>query len=144
MTAHLLDVNVLIALIDPTHLHHEKAHGWFGTTGKQEWLSSPMTEAGAVRIVGHPRYSNAAPSPSVVIESLRSLRTVGKHRFVHDSISFLDPEHIVCEALLSSGQVTDSYLIALAAHEGAALATFDRRIVATAVRDPRATVLQIP
>lgn len=144
MTAHLLDVNVLIALIDPTHVHHEKAHAWFTMSGKQDWLSSPTTESGVVRIVSHPRYSNAARTPSVVIESLRSLRSVGQHRFAPDSISVLDPEHIVGDALLSSGQVTDSYLIALAANERAALATFDRRIVSTAVRDPRAKVVQIP
>ena len=25
----LLDVNVLIALIDPAHIQHDAAHGWF-------------------------------------------------------------------------------------------------------------------
>ena len=29
MSAHLLDVNVLIALAWPSHAHHEAAHHWF-------------------------------------------------------------------------------------------------------------------
>ena len=29
MTRHLLDVNAIIALIDPLHVHHERAHAWF-------------------------------------------------------------------------------------------------------------------
>jgi predicted nucleic acid-binding protein len=27
----LLDVNVVIALLDPDHAFHERAHGWFFT-----------------------------------------------------------------------------------------------------------------
>jgi hypothetical protein len=29
MTTYLLDVNVLLALSDPMHIHHEAAHRWF-------------------------------------------------------------------------------------------------------------------
>jgi hypothetical protein len=31
----LLDVNVLIALIDPAHIQHDRAHGWFAKFGKK-------------------------------------------------------------------------------------------------------------
>jgi uncharacterized protein len=33
MTTFLPDVNVLIALIDPTHTQHETAHEWFALHG---------------------------------------------------------------------------------------------------------------
>jgi predicted nucleic acid-binding protein len=29
VTTFLLDVNVLIALIDPAHMQHDQAHDWF-------------------------------------------------------------------------------------------------------------------
>jgi predicted nucleic acid-binding protein len=29
MSTALIDVNVLIALLDPRHVHHEPAHAWF-------------------------------------------------------------------------------------------------------------------
>lgn len=133
MNGYLLDVNVIIALIDPSHVHHDRAHAWFGTVGKAAWLSCPTTQNGVVRIVSNPRYSNAAPSPIVAVESVRSLTSVGNHRFIPDRISLLDPVTIDPGALLSSGQVTDSYLLALAADAGAGLATFDTRMVTTAV-----------
>jgi uncharacterized protein len=39
VSAFLLDVNVLIALIDPLHTQHEAAHRWFAGTGQQAWAS---------------------------------------------------------------------------------------------------------
>ena len=90
MTAYLLDVNALIALVDPTHLHHDRAHAWFAQVGSQDWLSCPTTQNGLVRIVSHPRYSNAVQAPADAIRSLESLVRVGSHRFVPDRLSLLD------------------------------------------------------
>ncbi|MBA2665643.1 MAG: VapC toxin family PIN domain ribonuclease [Trueperaceae bacterium] len=141
MTAFLLDVNVLIALLDPTHTHHDRAHDWFAGPGKVNWLSSPTTQNGTVRIASHPKYSNAQPVP-VVLESLESLTRVGNHRFVPDSVSLLD-ERVVRSHLLSSSQITDTYLVQLAFSVGARLATFDRRIVTNAVLGAEDGVLLI-
>lgn len=144
MSGHLLDVNVLISLIDPAHVHHHRAHAWFAKKGKSGWLSCPTTQNGVVRIVSHPRYPNAQATPATALESLRSLTSVGNHRFLSDEISLLDPAHFTPGALLSSAQLTDTYLVALAAHADAALATLDRRIVTTAVSNRQAKVVQIP
>jgi len=53
MTTYLLDVNVLIALIDPAHVQHDTAHVWFASTGSHSWATCPLTENGVLRIVGH-------------------------------------------------------------------------------------------
>lgn len=37
MTVYLLDVNVLIALVDPAHIQHEPAHAWFGHVGRKSF-----------------------------------------------------------------------------------------------------------
>ena len=68
-----------------------------------------------------------------MVESLRSLLAIGNHRFLPDRISLLDSALIAADALLSSSQITDSYLAALAADAGAQLATFDGHITTTAV-----------
>lgn len=138
MTAYLLDVNALIALVDPTHVRHDRAHEWFAEEGSQDWLSCPTTQNGLVRIVSHPRYSNAVATPADALRVLASLVSVGGHRFVPDRLSLLDPEHFLPDRLLASGQLTDTYLLALARSEGAQLATFDRRLVATGVPDGQA------
>jgi uncharacterized protein len=143
VSGYLLDVNVVIALIDPSHVHHDRAHVWFAASGTKDWLSCPETENGAVRIVSHPRYSNCQP-PTVVVESLRSLTAIGVHRFIPDKISLLDPKTIDADALLSSGQVTDTYLLALAVDAGASLATFDTKLVHTAVPSAAGRLQHIP
>ncbi len=142
MNAFLLDVNVLISLLDPTHTHHDRAHDWFGGPGKENWLSSPTTQNGTVRIASHPKYANAQPVP-VVLESLESLTSVGNHRFVPDAVSLLD-EGVDRSRLLSSSQITDTYLVRLALSVGARLATFDGRIVTTTVSKSEGGVFLIP
>jgi hypothetical protein len=79
----------------------------------------------------------------VVVHSVRSLLSVGNHRFIPDNISLLDRAKIDGDALLSSGQVTDTYLLALAVDAGAKLATFDTKLVTTAVPDGRDSLLHI-
>lgn len=143
MSGYLLDINVVIALIDPTHVHHDRAHDWFADTGRSDWLSCPLTENGAIRIVSHPKYSNSQ-SPTVVADSVRSLIDVGNHRFVPDEISLLDAAKVSADKLVSSGQVTDTYLLALAVDVGAQLATFDTTLVTSAVPGGQGSVHTIP
>jgi len=132
---YLLDVNVLIALIDPAHIQHDAAHEWFGRTGKGAWATCPLTENAVLRIVGDSRYPNSPGTPAAVGEILEGLLTVPGHIFWADDLSLLGNPNVDVARLLNNRQVTDSYLLALAcAHEGQ-LATFDRRLVTSAVRE---------
>jgi hypothetical protein len=135
VTRFLLDVNVLIALIDPTHVQHDRAHGWFEARGRKAWATCPLTENGVLRIVGHPRYPNSPGSPAVVADLLTAFRKLPGHAFWPDDISLLDFEHTDTARLLDSAHVTDSYLLALAhAHKGQ-LATFDQGMPTQSVMD---------
>jgi len=129
----LLDVNVLIALIDPAHVQHDRAHDWFAACAQQAWATCPLTENGVLRIVGHPRYPSSPGTPAAVAELIAALRNLPGHEFWPDDISVLDSRRIEAARLLDSAQVTDSYLLALASAHGGRLATFDRRLVTDAV-----------
>ena len=142
MTSHLLDVNVVIALIDPLHVHHERAHRWFATRGSDPWHTCPTVQNGVVRVVSHPKYPNTQPAP-IVLASLASLAAREDHTFVPDSVSLFDGS-VYTERLLASSQVTDTYLLHLAASSDALLATFDTRIVTTAVPSGAEVVFAIP
>lgn len=131
----LLDVNVLIALIDPAHIQHDAAHQWFAAHGQQSWATCPLTENGVLRIVGHTRYPNSPGTPSAVAPLMEGLRALPGHVFWPDDISMLDATRFDMARLLSSGQVTDSYLLALACAHGGQLATFDQRLVTHAVHN---------
>jgi toxin-antitoxin system PIN domain toxin len=136
----LLDVSVLIALIDPTHVAHDAAHLWFADTGMQSWATCPLTENGVIRIVGNPRYANSAGSPAAVIPILVELCALPGHVFWGDDISLLDPNIADASQIATAAQVTDSYLLALATAHGGTLATFDRKLSVKAVRNGRASL----
>lgn len=133
MTRFLLDINVLIALIDPAHVQHDRAHEWFAATGRQTWATCPLTENGVLRIVGHARYPNSPGTPAAVAQLLTALCALPGHEFWSDDITLLDAKRVDGSRLLDSAQVTDSYLLALASAHGGQLATFDQRLVMDAV-----------
>ena len=133
MTRFLLDVNVLIALMDPAHVQHDRAHEWFGRFGKRAWATCPLTENGVLRIVGHARYPNSPGTPAAVAELMAAFVAHPGHAFWPDAFTLLDRQRLDAARLLDSAQVADSYLLALAASHGGKLATFDRQLVADAV-----------
>lgn len=132
MTTFLLDVNVLVALIDPVHVQHDAAHRWFAGGARNSWATCPLTENGVIRIVGHPRYPNSPGPPSAVVPLVTGLRALSGHVFWPDDITLLDTKKFVPTRLLNSNQVTDTYLLGLAKARRGQLATFDRRLLTNA------------
>jgi toxin-antitoxin system PIN domain toxin len=139
----LLDVNVLIALIDPTHLGHDAAHAWFAATGAASWATCPLTENGVLRIAGHPRYPNSAGSPAAVAPIVARLRALPGHVFWKDDFSLIESDIVDVARIATPAQITDTYLLALAATNKGQLATFDRRLSPVAVRRGRAALYLI-
>ena len=136
----LLDVNVLIALIDPAHVGHDAAHRWFAAEGRADWATCPLTENGVIRIVGHPKYPNTPGSPAAVAAIVAQLRALPGHAFWPDDISLVGAQHVDPAQILTSSQVTDSYLLALAVAHSGRLATFDRRLATKAVKGGKAAL----
>ncbi|HVY15339.1 MAG TPA: TA system VapC family ribonuclease toxin [Rhodopila sp.] len=141
---YLLDVNVLVALMDPGHVAHDDAHRWFEIEGHAAWATCPITENGVIRIVGTPKYPNSPGVPSVIADMVRLLRTLPGHRFWPDDLSLAHAPDIDTTKILIPGQVTDTYLLALAKAHGGQLATFDRRLSVAAIRDGKAALHLIP
>ena len=140
----LLDVNVLIALIDPVHISHDAAHDWFAEHGAAGWATCPLTENGVIRIVGSPKYPNSPGSPAAVAAIVAQLRLLAGHVFWPDDISLVGNDNVDPARILTSAQVTDSYLLALAVAHGGRLATFDRRLSVSAVEGGKAALLLLP
>jgi uncharacterized protein len=129
----LLDVNVLIALIDQSHISHRPAVQWFESVGQKSCATCPLTENGIVRIVGNKQYANSPGTAATVVHLMNEFTALPGHVFWPDDISLLNSSRIDASRLLTSSQVTDSYLLALAqAHRGK-LATLDRQLVVDSV-----------
>ncbi|MGC2352970.1 MAG: TA system VapC family ribonuclease toxin [Candidatus Udaeobacter sp.] len=133
----LLDINLLIALLDADHVFHERAHAWWAANADRGWASCPLTENGVVRIMCNPGYSRKIRLvPSELIRRLASFAANSDHEFWADDLSLRDKAHFVAERIHGSRQVTDIYLLGLAASHAARLVSFDASIPVSAV--PRA------
>lgn len=133
LMAYLLDVNVLIALLDPAHVRHGTAHAWFERTGQAAWATCPLTENGVLRLVGHPKYPNTRGVPAVVASLVAQPRAHPGHTFWPDNVSMPDPQQVDPRRLLSVAQLTDTCLLARARLHDGKQASFDRRLVTDAV-----------
>lgn len=127
MVRALLDINVLIALLDQGHLLHRAATRWLEQEQEQGWATCPITENGVVRIMAQPSYPNAQPAALVAARLAEACRHPS-HAFWPEPISLLQEGLIRWERLLGPRQITDSYLLALAATHGGRFATFDQRV----------------
>ncbi len=132
MTAYLLDVNLLLALADPMHVHHQAAHRWFAANGQQVWATCPITENGFVRIASHPQYPNRPGDVAAVLGVLRQFCAHPGHTFWPDAASVRDM--LPPNAVLTHHHITDVYLLGLAVHHGGKLATLDQRIPTVAIQ----------
>ena len=128
----LLDVNVLIALLDAEHLHHELAGRWLRDNIRWGWATCPITQNGCLRIMAQPGYPNSLPC-SLVAEQLREATSTDHHRFWPDGVSLLNPQVADWRRVMGPRQVTDAYLLALAVERRGRFVTFDARITPNAV-----------
>ena len=123
----LLDVNLLIAMLDPTHVHHQLAHHWFAGNRTRGWATCPITENGLVRVLSVSMPDRPAIAPAVLATHLQTMCSDPDHVFWPDGISLADPGRFDLSAA-THRQLTDIYLLGLAHANGGTLATFDRAI----------------
>jgi toxin-antitoxin system PIN domain toxin len=135
MKGYLLDTNLLIALLWPSHERHDLAWKWFTRHRAKGWATCPITQAGFVRIVSNPAFSRDAVQPREAIQVL-SANTVAKdHAFWPDEIPVAEAVAFTGIRLIGHQQMADAYLLGLAIRRGGALATLDQRIAA--LTEPR-------
>jgi toxin-antitoxin system PIN domain toxin len=138
----LLDVNVLIALFDAAHVHHETAHDWFADNRSAGWATCAITENGFLRVLTHPRAA-VAEDRATVFESLRTFCRGRGYAFWAETVSLRDATLFDASVIVSHRQLTDVYLLGLAARMGGRLATFDAGIPVKAVRGAGAGSLAV-
>jgi uncharacterized protein len=120
----LLDVNVLIALLDAAHQHHQAARAWLEGNIEHGWASCPITQNGCVRILSQPAYPGAEP-PASVAARLREATETPWHAFWPDTLSLVAAGTLDWRHVLGARQLTDLYLLALAVHHDGRLVTLD-------------------
>ncbi len=129
MAGYLLDVNVLIALMWPSHEGHKHVRPWFHRNAGDGWATCPFTEAAFVRIVSNGTSFPDAVEPQEAVELLEGNLKDPRHQFWADDISFMKAVQPFWGRLKGHKQVTDAYLLGLALHKKGKLVSLDRGIL---------------
>lgn len=135
MKPYLLDINVLIALAWPSHVHHDLAQRWFAARRAAGFSTCPLTQLAFVRISSNPAFTPEAVSPRQALDLLERITSLPEHAFWLDELPVnraMDQQH----AIMAHRQITDAYLLELARTHGATLATLDRGVLLLAGATP--------
>jgi predicted nucleic acid-binding protein len=100
------------------------------------WATCPLTENRFLRIISTRSYSN--PITLGDARSLLKAQTARTgHNFWPDDLSVADDTIVDHRYLLHPSQITDAYLLALAAKHNGRLVTFDPTVPLAAARNAR-------
>lgn len=125
MAGKLLDVNVLIALLDDGHMHHDHVWKWFrGMRGA--WGTCAFTEAGFLRIT-----TNGVTGKYSLEQATAALGSLIRHPgycFWPMTDGWPAVFALFSERIFGHKQITDAYLLGLAVKEKSILVTLDRGI----------------
>ncbi len=72
------------------------------------------------------------------------MRILPNHRCLPEDFSLIGSDLVDFSLIRTSAQMTDTWLLALAVRNGGKLATFDRRLVTTAVKGGSQALYVIP
>lgn len=140
----LLDVNTLVALAWPNHVHYAAAHTWFERHHTDGWATCPLTESGFVRVSSNPAATREAKTPGEAVLLLRRMVDLPGHVFWDDSTSLARSEDLPLERLTGHQQVTDAHLLLLTIQHRGQLVTFDtglRQLIPPNYEDDLLTIL---
>jgi toxin-antitoxin system PIN domain toxin len=144
--AALLDVNALIALVDSDHTGHQAIRKWFTGHHRSGWATCPLTENGMVRVLSQAAYPSGQRTPVEAIQVLNALKTTfaNSHQFWPDDVSITDESAFDGALIAGTRQVTDVYLLGLAARRKGTMISFDRSLAWQAVRNGSERLIQRP
>jgi toxin-antitoxin system PIN domain toxin len=128
----LLDANVLIALTHAAHVHHAEAHEWFAQQPDRRWASCALTQLAFVRLTSNPRVVGMEIPPLQALAALEDMTASPAHEYWDDAPEPRRSATLNHPAMAGHRQVTDAYLLELAARRGQRLATLDRGLVSFA------------
>lgn len=130
--AWLLDANLLIALTHSAHVHHAEAHTWFAAQPKRRWATCALTQLAFVRLTSNPKVVGSEITPAEAMQALATMAAQPTHAYWPDAPEPLQLATLRSAALVGHRQVTDAYLLGLAAVRKQCLATLDRGLVSFA------------
>jgi uncharacterized protein len=128
MAVALLDINVLMALAWPTHVHHEPAHLWFAANRGHRWATCPHTELAFLRLSIQPAVVKTACSFADALRALTTSLAVREHQFWPLDYPVSEIQSEIRSRLIGHHQLADGLLLDLTIRRSGKFATFDHRV----------------
>lgn len=144
MNRYLLDLNAMLAFMDPSHCHYNAFHHWYESKEGVVVLLCSHVENAVIRVSSNPSYSNWLGTSAQVRTELMALAADLNAERCHQDASLCDDELPKSPDFLTPSRVSDLYLLALAVANGAKFASFDTRIPAEAVAGGTEALERIP
>jgi uncharacterized protein len=128
MAVALLDINVLMALAWPTHIHHDAAHRWFAANRATGWATCPHTELAFLRLSIQPAVVKTVISFAEAMRALTTSLATPEHEFWPLDFPVSGIQSEIRARLIGHHQLADGLLLELAIRRCGKFATFDRRM----------------
>ena len=140
----LLDINVLIALAWPNHVHHAAARAWFEERRQDGWATCTLTEAGFIRLSCNPAVVRHTVTPLDAIAVLEKLTGLASHLFWPLDRSIVQLPEAISARIQGYRQITDAVLLATAMRYDGQLATLDASLEGLVAESNRRFLCVIP
>lgn len=138
----LLDVNALLALAWPNHQFHAAVVARLEHRPAPRWATCVLTQLGFVRLSSNPSIVAVRKTPAEAVSLLAELTRDPQHAYM-DALPALPQTASFFRRLLGHQQVTDAYLLAVAAASDATLLTLDRRLAPPATARSHVEVVRL-
>ena len=141
---YLLDMNCLVALGWPNHVHNQRMRSWFLEEGMASWATTSLSEIGFVRISMNRSVTGTEVSFSEAAGVLDDLIGLGSHHRIEDLPPPADwPDWLTVRAQ-GYRQITDAAFVACASESGAVLVTLDTGMLDLLDAEHRDAVFCVP
>jgi toxin-antitoxin system PIN domain toxin len=122
----LLDVNVLVALCEEEHIHHQKAMRWFDASAGAGWGICPYSETGFLRLMTNPRVGDHSfEEASTILADLTSLPGFRFWPISHRSSDLIQP---FLARIYGHQQIVDAVMFGLALKMQGVFVTLDTAV----------------
>jgi uncharacterized protein len=125
-SANLPDVNFLIALVWKNHIHHTYARRWFLEHSRETFATCPVTESGFIRLSMNPSVVGEAVHFTAAAAAMETFNRLPNHCFWPLKEGVVST--IGKMSITGYRQLTDAYLLGIAASMGGRLITFDKKM----------------
>lgn len=141
MTCHLVDVNLLLALLWPRHENHNAAQTWFAKSGHRAWATNPLIQLGALRLLTNPAVTQGTVAATTALDVLSEATSHPGHEFWPLDGEAFGTLKTLAPRIQGHQQWTDALLLSQAAHRDGVLVTFDTGVKALAAPEFTSRVL---